>query len=114
MNPPKQYGMHDSPCVNCGKNYVGKEEMGRIVCLNPEEDSCKLGHMWCRKCWEANYAVCWDNFCPMTMGKKNIDNEDLIFEEKRKKKNFFLLTLYIQKKLIMKNHIRIVNSTNIM
>ena len=52
MNPPKQYGMHDSPCVNCGKIYVGKEEMG-------EEDSCKLGHMWCRKCWEANYAVCW-------------------------------------------------------
>ena len=70
MNPPMECDFNSTPCVNCNKIYVGAGEMGRVLCMKKEEDSCKRGHMWCRKCWEEKYAENWENYCPVTMKKK--------------------------------------------
>ena len=61
MNPPPrgEYPMH--PCVNCGKIYVGKDQMGTIMCMNTDAATCSRGHVWCRGCWEKNIVKIGNN-----------------------------------------------------
>ena len=70
MNPPPrtEYPMH--PCVNCGKIYVGKDQMGTIMCMNTDAATCSRGHVWCRGCWEKKYSENWRQFCPLKMKKQ--------------------------------------------
>ena len=74
-----------NPCVSCGKIYVGKDQMGEIMC-DGGGVSCRSGHMWCKDCWMKNYSFSWKCFCPLEKKKEEYKERRFDF---LKKNEFF-------------------------